>query len=136
MFSIVSFKEENAVEGVPSSWVTGVEGKMFCFWPTKSEQLKLNMSNRIKRLEKPSVNWNLIACEVKAKVNSYEQMRDKVTEISYMTVTENESDVDIGTIEDEIIPPTDSSDEELPEPPNKKSKSTLALSSMRKKIKY
>ena len=135
MFSIVLFREENAIEGVPSCWLSEVGGKMFCYWPSKSEQLKLNMTKIIQRRETPLVHWSLFACEMKGKSNSYEEMRKMVTEMSFMTATENESDDDRdqSTVNEGVMSLTDSSEEELPEPPKKKLKSVSTSSGAREK---
>ena len=135
MFSIVLFREENAIEGVPSCWLSEVGGKMFCYWPSKSEQLKLNMTKIIQRRETPLVHWSLFACEMKGKSNSYEEMRKMVTEMSFMTATESESDDDRdqSTVNEGLMPLTDSSEEELPEPPKKNLKSVSTSSGAREK---
>ena len=114
MFSIIVFKAENTIEGVPSSWVLNDNGKDRCYWPKSAK-----VSVYIKNLQDPLPDWPLYDCIVKSTAATLVDMKRKVQALQYCSTTELDSDEEIvvnhdqGSSEDDL---------EIEAPPNKRYK--------------
>lgn len=117
MYSIIYFLEVNSVESVPSSWVTKVGQSTYCYWPNK--KAAGGISNLIKKCVPHDTTWNLIKCTLVFKAVTYQEMRGKCEEASYLTMSET-VDSDHESVGSKIQ--SDDSEVELPEPPHKTKK--------------
>ena len=118
-YTVVHFKEENSVEGVPSSWIINVNNKVCCYWPPKN--VAGGITSLIKRCASADLSWSLAKCSIIFKASSYSDMREKCKEAAYLTGSENtEREESIVTEESDFE--SDSSEEMFPSPPSKKMK--------------
>ena len=92
MYSIVIFEQENAVEGVPSKWISQVAKENFCFWPSKLSRDKV--AKLIKTNSDYSANWTLLKCRVKCKAKSYDDMKIKAKEAEILSSQAEASEVE------------------------------------------
>ena len=116
MYSILHFPKDNSVEGVLSSWVKTLDGKLYCQWPNTKGQKNSNMIRNCVAPETTSkYTWSLYPSVLKCTCANYEEMRQKVREAERPTTTDlNTSDSASGSVE------LSSSENELPTPPKRK----------------
>ena len=117
MFTTVIFTKDNSTEGVPLTWIVEVDGSKYCMWP---EHLNLiNISKLIKKCAPPKLSWTKYECRIKSRSENYSEMLKDCKEAEIISTENQDSDnADEATDTD-----AESSGDEIPSPPKKKSKS-------------
>ena len=95
-YSYFHFEDQNSIQGVPTEWISKLQGQDYCHFPDKN----LNPSKLVKKMKSVDPSWLLHPCTIKDKASSYEMMLQLEKDFLHSTDCQDSEKSEISDLEE------------------------------------